>query len=184
MQGDGFKDIVDISPSLGMKLLNKINFSPEGDSAMRIYIDADGCPVVDTAVSIARGKGVPVTIVKNHSHFIDSDYATVITVDNSRDSADYYIANHSTRGDVVITQDNGLAAMCLAKGSHVINQNGLNITGENIDGMLNSRHFHRELRQRGVYISKPVKRSKQHDSGFREAFERLLSELSSKLREV
>lgn len=172
-----FEDIVDISPSLGMKLPDNINFCPEGDSAMRIYIDADGCPVVDTAVSIARGKGIPVTIVKNHSHIIESDYATVITVDNSRDSADFYIANHSTKGDVVITQDNGLAAMCLAKGSLVINQNGVEITSDNIDAMLYSRHVHRELRQRGIYTSKSGKRSRDQDINFRIAFKRLLDKL-------
>lgn len=145
---------------------------------MRIYIDADGCPVVDTAVRIAKGRGIPVTIVKNHSHVINDEYAQVVTVDNSRDSADYYIANHSLMGDAVITQDNGLAAMCLAKGAYVINQNGVRITGDNIDGMLNSRHFHRELRQKGIYLSKPAKRNKYQDKGFREAFERLLDEIT------
>lgn len=144
---------------------------------MKIFIDADGCPVTKAAIEISKNKGLPVIVVKNHSHLIDDEYAQIVTVDNSRDSADFYIANHSTKGDVVITQDNGLAAMCLARGSLPINQNGVEITSDNIEAMLYSRHVHRELRQRGIYTSKSGKRSRDQDVSFRIAFERLLDKL-------
>lgn len=144
---------------------------------MRIFIDADGCPVTKLAIEIARRMNIPVTVVKNHSHLIDDEYAQVVTVDNSRDSADFYIANHAVKGDVVITQDNGLAAMCLARGAMPLNQNGVMITSDNIDAMLYSRHVHRELRQRGIYTSKAGKRSKDQDESFRITFKKLLEEL-------
>lgn len=144
---------------------------------MRVFIDADGCPVTRLAIEISERMNIPVTVVKNHSHLIDDDYALVVTVDNSRDSADFYIANNALKGDVVITQDNGLAAMCLARGALPINQNGVMITADNIDAMLYSRHVHRELRQRGIYTSKAVKRSKDQDESFRTTFRKLLEEL-------
>jgi hypothetical protein len=144
---------------------------------MRVFIDADGCPVTKLAIEISKRMNIPVTVVKNHSHLIDDDYALIVTVDNSRDSADFYIANHALKRDVVITQDNGLAAMCLARGALPINQNGVMITADNIDAMLYSRHVHRELRQRGIYTSKSGKRSKDQDESFRITFRKLLEEL-------
>ena len=125
---------------------------------MRIFIDADGCPVVDETINIAKKLNIPVVIVKNYAHVINSSYAEVVTVDLSSDSADYYIVNHMGKGDIVVTQDNGLAAMALAKEGIVINQNGYIIDNENIDAMLSTRHINRELRQRGVYVCKPKKR--------------------------
>ena len=91
---------------------------------MEIYIDADGCPVINMAVKIAKHKNIPVTIVKNYAHEIQDDYAKIVTVDISSDSADYYIANHIKKEDLLITQDYGLAAMALARGASCINQNG------------------------------------------------------------
>lgn len=83
---------------------------------MRIWIDGDGCPVVDLAIDVAKKLDLPVTVVKNYAVHIVSDYAQVVSVDISRDSADYYIANQMTKGDLVITQDYGLGAMVAKRG--------------------------------------------------------------------
>ena len=107
---------------------------------MRIWIDADGCPVVSQTIAIAKRSDIPVTVVKNYAIAFESDYAEVVTVDISRDAADYYIANHLAPLDLVITQDNGLAAMVLAKKGLCINQNGKEIHAANIDFILDSRH--------------------------------------------
>ena len=92
---------------------------------MNIFVDADGCPVVDIAVKVAKEKNIYIVVVKNYAVNIDDDYAEIVTVDISRDSADYYIANRISDGDILISQDYGLAAMCLSKGAICINQNGL-----------------------------------------------------------
>ncbi len=145
---------------------------------MRIFIDADGCPVVDETVEIAKEFKLPVTIVKNYAHVINNSYAEVVTVDLSSDSADYYIVNHMGKGDLVITQDNGLAAMVLAKEGLVLNQNGYIIDNKNIDAMLSTRHIHRELRQKGIYAGKAKKRVKSHNKSYEVTLRNLLKGLT------
>lgn len=141
---------------------------------MKIFIDADGCPVVEETVTIAKKFKIPVVIVKNHAHIINSSYAQVVTVDLSSDSADYYIVNHMKKGDLVVTQDNGLAAMALAKEGIVINQNGHIIDDGNIDAMLSTRHIHKTLRQRGIYASKAKKRVKSNSKSYEITLKNLL----------
>ena len=143
---------------------------------MKIWIDADGCPVVKLATAIARKRQIDVTIVKNHAVEIESDYAEVVTVDLSRDAADYYIVNKLTAGDLVITQDYGLSAMVLAKGGRCINQNGKTIDTTNIDFILDSRHHGRRARMQNHRGPRHKKRTAEDDLMFEQAFEKLLSE--------
>lgn len=133
---------------------------------MKIYIDADGSPVVSIAVDIAKEFKLDAVIVKNYAHEIQDDYAKVITVDISNDSADFYIVNNINKGDIVVTQDYGLAALCLAKKALPINQSGFIFTEENIDGMLNRRFIHGKLRRQGKNHSNPKKREAREDIQF------------------
>ncbi|MFA5524219.1 MAG: DUF188 domain-containing protein [Tissierellales bacterium] len=125
---------------------------------MKIIIDADGCPVVDLTIKIAKEYNLGVTIVKNYAHEIYDDYATIVTVDLSPDSADYYIVNITEDNDIIVTQDYGLAAMVLSKLGICINQNGLIISKDNIDQLLSRRHLHSELRRKHKYYTKAKKR--------------------------
>lgn len=134
---------------------------------MVIFVDADGCPVVDISIEVAKKYKLHVVVVKNYAVEIQDDYAEIVTVDISRDSADYYIANRIKRGDVLISQDYGLAAMCLAKEAICINQNGLVISKDNIDGILNRRHLNQKLRRENKIYSKFKKRSHQANEDFR-----------------
>ncbi|HZJ99267.1 MAG TPA: DUF188 domain-containing protein [Tissierellaceae bacterium] len=143
---------------------------------MKIYIDADGCPVVDEAISIAKEYELEVIVVKNYAHEIKDDYATIVSVDISRDSADFYIANAIVKGDIVVTQDYGLAAMCLSKEAIPINQNGKLYKQENIDGMLNRRHLHRQLRKQNKFYGKAKKRKFQADRDFESSLKKVLDE--------
>lgn len=119
---------------------------------MRIFVDADGCPVVDIAIKLAKEYKLEVIVVKNYAHEIQDDYATIVTVDISPDSADYYIVNNLKKGDIVISQDYGFAAMALSKEAICITQNGYVISSDNIDGMLTSRHINQKLRrEKGIY---------------------------------
>lgn len=146
---------------------------------MKIYIDADGCPVVDLSIEIAKENNIPITVVKNYAVHLEDSYAEIVTVDISRDSADYYIANSSQAEDIVVTQDYGLAAMVLAKGAICINQYGMIINSENIDGMLNRRHINRKLRmEKGIY-TKFKKRDKSSNHIFSENLRKLINKEKS-----
>src|SRR5690554_3415506 len=113
---------------------------------MKIYVDADGSPVVDITTNIAMEYNIELIIVKNYAHDIYNDYATIISVDIGKDSADQYILNHAQENDLVITQDYGLAALLLSKQVKVINQNGLVYNNDNIDSLLNRRFLNAKAR--------------------------------------
>lgn len=136
---------------------------------MKILIDADGCPVVKTAVSIAKKHGIPITLVCDTAHEFSSEYAQVITVEKGADSADFKLVNMAENGDIVVTQDYGLAAMCLSKSAKVINQNGMKYTNDNIDALLLSRHTAKKIRNSGCKLKGPSKRTKQQDKDFESA---------------
>lgn len=136
---------------------------------MVIFVDADGCPVVDIAIEVAKMFNLHIVVVKNYAVEINDDYAKIVTVDISHDSADYYIVNRINKGDIAVSQDHGLAAMCLAKGALCINQNGLVINSTNIDGMLNRRYLNQKLRREKNIYTKFKKRDPQADEDFRKS---------------
>ena len=107
---------------------------------MRILVDADACPVKGIVVEMARQRGIPVLMVTDTSHRIQDGYSQVITVDKGRDSADLRLANEMEPGDIVVTQDFGVAALALGKGCRALNQNGLVFTGQNMDQLLFERY--------------------------------------------
>lgn len=80
---------------------------------MTILIDADGCPVVDLTVQTAAKYKVPVLILCDTAHQIQRDGAQTLTFDKGADSVDFALVNRVHPGDLVITQDYGLASMCL-----------------------------------------------------------------------
>ena len=92
---------------------------------MKILIDADGCPVVDICIKSAKRHGIECLILCDTSHIFEREGAKTVTVSKGADSVDFKIVNLLDRGDIVITQDYGLAAMCLARGARALNQNGL-----------------------------------------------------------
>lgn len=134
---------------------------------MKIYVDADGSPVVNIAIDAAKKYTMEIIIVKNYAHEIKDDYATVISVDIAQDSADLYIVNNISKGDIVVTQDYGLAALCLSKDAYPISQNGLIFTEQNIDGMLDRRYIHGKLRRQGKRHSQAKKRKPKEDTKFK-----------------
>ncbi|MCI1982150.1 MAG: YaiI/YqxD family protein [Oscillospiraceae bacterium] len=142
---------------------------------MKILVDADACPVKEILVGIARRRGIPVTMLLDTSHVLDDGYSTVITVDKGRDSADIRLVNLIQPGDVVVTQDYGVAAMSLARGAKALNQNGLVYCDKNMDRLLFERALGQKIRRAGGRAGKNCKRSKQDDEAFRQALEDLLA---------
>jgi len=142
---------------------------------MRVFIDADGCPVVDIAIACAGRKAIPVTLVCDTAHEMNRAGATTITVDQGAGSADFRLVNLLHSGDLVITQDYGLAAMALARGAQVLNQDGMHYTGDNIDSLLLARHTARKIRMGGGRLKGPAKRTRDQDERFRQVFCEMLA---------
>lgn len=143
---------------------------------MRILIDADGCPVVRIAVDCAKRYGLEAIIVCDCAHQFDIPGVQTITVTKGADSADFRIVNLISAGDIAITQDYGLAAMCLARKAKVLNQNGLIYDDSNIDSLLLARHTARKIRNSGGRLKGPSKRTKEQDQAFLQALDSLINE--------
>lgn len=141
---------------------------------MKILVDADACPVKEIVVNIAKKYNVEVWMFVDTSHILKSDYAKIFTVDKANDSVDIHLANQTCKGDVVVTQDYGVAALILGKGAKGINQNGLIFTNENIDRLLFERHIGKKVRRSGQRTKGPVKRNSENDRIFEEEFEKLI----------
>ena len=143
---------------------------------MKLVIDADGCPVVALAVKTAEKYGVRCVLVCDTAHTFSDVPAEIITVSQGADSADFRIVNLLDAGDIVVTQDYGLAAMCLAKNATAINQNGLIYSEKNMDELLLSRYIHKKVRRAGGRMKGPKKRTKLQDESFDKALTVLLEE--------
>lgn len=139
-----------------------------------VLIDADGCPVVDLTIRICRACSVPVLILCDTAHRIERDGAETMVFDKGADSVDFALVNRVRPGNVVITQDYGLAAMCLSRRARVLNQNGLEYTADNMEGLLEQRHHSKKLLRAGKHLKGPAKRTKEQDEAFGETLERML----------
>lgn len=147
---------------------------------MQIYIDADGCPVVGPTIEIARRHDIPVTIICDTAHEFSWSGVEIITVEKGADSADLALVNLMKKGDIAVTQDYGLAAMCLAKKAYAISQNGLVFNSGNIDSLLMSRHIVKKLKRSNKHLKGPKKRTAENDAAFVRAFEKLIDELENR----
>lgn len=143
---------------------------------MKILVDADACPVTHIVIKIARERSIPVVLVTDDSHVMSGDYAEVVTVGQGADAVDLALINRTRPGDVVVTQDYGVAALALAKKAYAINQNGMRYTDENIDGLLAERHEARKARRAGRRMGGFKKRTGEEDMLFEVQFKMLLNE--------
>ena len=141
---------------------------------MRILIDADGCPVVDSAVRLAREYNLECIIFCDTAHIIERPEARVVTVPTGADSVDFKLVNELHAGDIVITQDYGLAAMSLAKKAVPVSQNGMVFDDKNIDSLLHARHTARNIRRSGGRLKGPKKRTPEQDKAFVESLKKLI----------
>jgi uncharacterized protein YaiI (UPF0178 family) len=102
--------------------------------------------------------------------------AQTITVARGADSADLMLVNLVHRNDIVVTQDYGLAALCLARGARPLDQNGRIYDESNIDSLLGMRHISQKIRRAGGRTKGPSKRTKEQDEWFEQSLEKLLRE--------
>lgn len=143
---------------------------------MQILVDADACPVKGIVIKIAKQYKLPVVMLIDTSHELADGYSTVITVDKARDSVDIALINLVKAGDIVITQDYGVAAMALGKRAKAVNQNGFIYTDDNIDKLLLERHLGQKVRRAGGRMANVKKRTKEDDENFEKIFMSLVDQ--------
>ena len=143
-------------------------------TAMWVYIDADGCPVVRQTVRLCRQFGVPCTIVCDTSHEFSFPDVETVVCGKGADSADFALLRRIGPGDLAVTQDYGLAALVLSRGAQAINQDGLCYTQENIDALLTFRAASARIRAGGGRLRGPSRRTPAQDAAFVRQLEQLL----------
>lgn len=143
---------------------------------MKILVDADACPVKEIVVKESKKNGLPVYMFIDTSHELSDGYSEVIMVDKARNSADFALIARAKAGDIVVTQDFGVAAMALAVGAYALNQNGLVFTSGNISSLLEQRHISQKIRRSGGRTSNPPRRNKTDNQKFETAFVNLITD--------
>ena len=145
---------------------------------MRIYVDADACPVVSIVEQVARQYNIPVTLLCDTNHILNSDYSEVKVIGAGADAVDFALIRMLKKdaNDIVVTQDYGVAAMALGKNAFVIHQSGKWYTNENIDMMLMERHLSKKARRSNSknHLKGPKKRTEDDDMRFKESFEKMV----------
>ncbi len=144
---------------------------------MKILVDADACPVKNIIERTAKKYGIPVVMFIDSSHILDSEYSEIVTVGQGKDAVDLALINRAESGDVVVTQDYGVAALALGKGAYAINNFGTVFSDKNIDQMLFERHISAKIRRSGGRLCGFHKRTKKNDEQFEQSLIRLLEKL-------
>ena len=152
---------------------------------MRILVDADACPVVGIVEKLAEKHRIPVILLCDTNHVLQSDYSEVITVGAGADAVDFKLVSICKKDDSVVTQDYGVAAMILGKGALGIHQSGKWYTNENIDQMLMERHLAKKARnaKKKKHLKGPAKRTSEDDVRFEQSLERLIEKLDIRTKD-
>ncbi|MCP8615425.1 YaiI/YqxD family protein [Salirhabdus salicampi] len=148
---------------------------------MEIYVDADACPVKSEIIHEAKQFQVPVLLVKSYSHFShspDPEGVSTKYVDTGADSVDYHILQLAQKGDIIVTQDYGLAALGLGKGCTVLHHKGFIFSQKNIDQLLNTRHAHAKARRSGAKTKGPKALTNEDKENFSHLLRNILTEKS------
>lgn len=145
-----------------------------------LFIDADACPVTREALTVARRRKIPVVMIAGSAHSLDR-YASregveCVSVSQGRDAADFAIIERLSSGDVVITQDLGLAAMALGRGAQAIGPRGRVHSAATIDMELEVRHAEQVHRRTGGRTRGPAPFEEEDRERFVRSLERVLDE--------
>ncbi len=142
---------------------------------MQIFVDADACPVVHVVEKAAKKYGVAVKLLCDTNHILNSEYSEIIVVGAGADAVDYKLISLCNKGDIVVSQDYGVAAMALGKGAYAIHQSGKWYTNDNIDRMLMERHLNKKARRSSkCRIKGPRKRTEEDNEIFEESLEKMI----------
>lgn len=149
---------------------------------MKILVDADACPVINIVERLAKERQIPVILLCDTNHMLNSNYSEIIIISAGIDAVDFAILNKCNKNDLVVTQDYGLAALVLAKQAYAIHQSGKWYTDKNINQMLNERYIAKKLRNssRKNHLKGPKRRTLENDINFEQSFIKLLNYLKDK----
>lgn len=143
---------------------------------MKIYVDADACPVICIVERLAQKYKIPCILLCDTNHVLRSEYSDVLVVGAGADAVDFQLISLLSKGDICVSQDYGVAAMALGKGCYVIHQSGKWYTDENIDRMLMERHLAKQVRRstKKHHLKGPAKRKPEDNQRFEESFEKMI----------
>lgn len=142
---------------------------------MKILIDADACPKTVLQICCALGQKYDVAVwtIASFNHIIHSDHH--IVADNDSQAADIKVMNLSEAGDIVVTQDWGLAAMVLGKKARCLSPTGREYQAGTMDFLLEERNIKAQIRRSGGRTRGPRKRSNEDDKRFVMTLEKILT---------
>ena len=143
---------------------------------MKVLIDADACPVVDIAVTLCKTAKIECLLLCDTAHILQREDAQTLIFDKGADSVDFALVNRVTPGDIVITQDYGLASMCLARQARVLHQDGWEYTQYNMSGLMEQRHAAKKFRAAGGRTKGPSKRTAAQNTAFKNALWQVLQQ--------
>jgi len=140
-----------------------------------IYVDADACSFKDVVVEIANANRIAVTMVANYCHEIEpSEEVEMVRVDRDPEAVDLAITNRAAAGDIVVTQDYGLAALVLGKGARALSPRGRIFGEREIEALLEARQRAQKARRSGERLKGPPRLRPSDRERFRRALERLV----------
>lgn len=142
----------------------------------KVWIDADACPksVRDIIAGLTAGSRWEMVTVASFNHRITGNHRH-ITVDNEAQAVDIAISNLCQKGDLVVTQDWGLAAVVMGKGCRALSPHGVVYQEGKMDFLLEERHEKQKIRKAGGRTKGPAARSGEDDARFRDSLKNLLS---------
>lgn len=147
---------------------------------MKILVDADASPVVSIVEHVASKYKIPVILLCDTNHVLQSAYSEVKVIGAGADAVDFALVGLCQKGDLVVTQDYGVAAMILGKGAYGIHQSGKWYTDENIDRMLMERHISKKVRRSKSkhHLKGSAKRTAEDDTRFEESLEHMIQKIN------
>lgn len=146
---------------------------------MRIWVDADACPVVIKEILYRAAERTNITTTLVANQFLrtpPSAYINTIQVASGFDVADNHIVLALSAGDLVITADIPLAAQVVEKGAHALNPRGELYTEANIKERLAMRNLMEELRSNGIEINGPSTFNQSNRQAFAASLDRLIAQ--------
>ena len=157
-----------------------------------LFIDADACPVTRDALALARKARAPVVVAGNTTQNLERHvrpddprspmeahggfWVETLAVGVGADAADFAIAERLKPGDIVVTQDIGLASMVLGRGAAAIGVRGHVYRKETIDMQLFIRHEEKKVRRAGGRTKGPAAFTDEDRERFRDNLRRLLQD--------
>lgn len=145
---------------------------------MKVIIDADACPVKDIVIEQTKLKDIGVVLVSSLAHFSSKELAPhvdAVYVDAGPDAADYKIVQLAEDGDIVVTQDYGLASLLLPKGCIVLHHTGFEYNDMNMNHLLGTRHVSSMIRKGGGRTKGPKPLSQENKDAFLKVFQKIIT---------